>query len=215
VSKPIKNRKYVFNLGGNLSYNNNVSYVRDSLNTASRNIGKNWLFGQRFSTDIKLKKWLETTISINYSLNSNAYTLQSDLNSSTESWTLSNNARIFLPKDFIISYDVDKVINNGYASNTTSNPLIINTTLEKQFLKKKNLSIKLQGFDLLNQNIGISRSVTSTGFTDTRSNRLGRYFMVSFVCRLNKFFGDMQGGQQMGMPGGGMKGGGEMRAPMF
>ena len=215
VSKPIKNRKYVFNLGGNLSYNNNVSYVRDSLNTASRNIGKNWLFGQRFSTDIKLKKWLETTISVNYSLNSNAYTLQSELNSSTESWTLSNNTRIFLPKDFIVSYDIDQVINRGYAANTTSNPVIINTTLEKQFLKKKNLSIKLQGFDLLNQNIGISRSVTSTGITDTRSNRLGRYFMVSFVCRLNKFFGDMQGGQQMGMPGGGMRGGGEMRAPMF
>ena len=77
------------------------------------------------------------------------------------------------------------------------------------------MSLKLQGFDLLNQNIGVSRSVTGTGFTDTRTNRLGRYFMFSFVCRLNKFIGDMQGGSQMGLPGGGMRGGGDMKPSMF
>ena len=215
MSRPIKNRKYVFNLGGNLAYNNNVSFIRDSLNVADRNVGKNWVLGQRFSTDIKIKKWLETNVSVNYSLNSNKYTLQSELNSNTQTWTFSHNSRIFLPKDFIISYDIDKVLNKGFSGSATANPLIINTTIEKQFLKKKNLSLKLQGFDLLNQNIGVSRSVTGTGFTDTRTNRLGRYFMVSFVCRLNKFVGDMQGGSQMGMPGGGMRGGGEMRPPMF
>jgi len=214
ISRPIKNRKYVFNLGGNLAYNNNVAFIRDSLNLATKNVGKNWVLGQRFSTDIKIKKWLETNVSVNYSLNSNAYTLQSELNSNTQTWTFSHNSRIFLPKDFIISYDIDKVLNKGFSGSATANPLIINTTIEKQFLKKKNLSLKLQGFDLLNQNIGVSRSVTGTGYTDTRTNRLGRYFMISFVCRLNKFFGDMQGGPQMGMPGGGMRGGGEMR-PMF
>ncbi len=214
MSRPIKNRKYVFNLGGNLAYNNNVSFIRDSLNVADRNVGKNWVLGQRFSTDIKIKKWLETNVSVNYSLNSNKYTLQSELNSNTQTWTFSHNSRIFLPKDFIISYDIDKVLNKGFSGSATANPLIINTTIEKQFLKKKNLSLKLQGFDLLNQNIGVSRSVTGTGFTDTRTNRLGRYFMVSFVCRLNKFVGDMQGGSQIGMPGGGMRGGGEMK-PMF
>jgi hypothetical protein len=195
MSRPIKNRKYVFNLGGNLAYNNNVSFIRDSINAAYKNVGKNWVLGQRFSTDIK-------------------YTLQSELNSNTQTWTFSHNSRIFLPKDFIISYDIDKVLYKGFSNNTTANPLIINTTIEKQFFKKKNLSLKFQGFDLLNQNIGVSRSVTGTGFTDTRTNRLGRYFMVSFVCRLNKFVGDMQGGSQMGMPGGGMRSGGEMR-PMF
>ena len=196
------------------AYNNNLSFIRDSLNNTSKNTGKNWVMGQRFSTDIKIKKWLETTVSVNYSLNDNKYSIQSDLNSSTQTWTFSHNSRIFLPKDFIISYDIDKYINKGYSGNATANPLIINATLEKQFLKKKNLSLKLQGFDLLNENIGVSRSVTGTGFTDTRTSRLGRYFMFSFVCRLNKFFGDMKGGMQMGMPGGGMRGSGEMR-PMF
>ena len=137
---------------------------------------------------------METTIAANYSINNNSYTLQSELNSNTVAWTLSNNSRFFLPKDFILSYDLDKTINSGLAENVNSNPLIINATLEKQFLSKKNLSIKLQVFDLLNENIGLSRSVTGTGFTDTRTNRLGRYVMISLVFRLNKFFGDQKGG---------------------
>lgn len=211
VSKPIQNRKYVFNLGGNIVFNNNISYLRDSVNVSNKNIGKNWLIGQRFSTDIKIKKWLETTVSINYSINTNRYSLQPDQNSNTSTWTLSNNARFFLPKDFIFSYDIDKTINNGYADNVNTNPLIVSTTLEKQLFKKKNGSIKLQGLDLLNQNIGISRTVNSTSITDSRTNKLGRYFLLTLVYRLNKFKGDQQMMPGMGMPGGGgmnfMKGG--------
>jgi hypothetical protein len=209
ISRPIQNRKYVFNFGGNLGYNNNVSFIRDQNDISSKNIGRNWTVGQRFSTDIKIKKWLETTVSVNYSLNSSKYSLQENLNSNTVAWTLSNNSRIFIKEDFIFSYDIDKTLNDGLSANVNSNPLIINATLEKQFLSRKNLSLKLQAFDLMNENIGLNRSVSATGFTDTRSNRLGRYFMISLVFRLNKFFGDQQkggGNMMMGMPmGDGMR----------
>jgi hypothetical protein len=93
----------------------------------------------------------------------------------------------------------------GYANNATSNPLIINATIEKQLLEKKNLIFKIQALDMLNQNVGISRTVSGTGFTDSRTNRLGRYFMFSFVCKLNKFSGEMQSGTQMRGEGGGMR----------
>jgi hypothetical protein len=202
VSKPIKNRKYVFNLGGNLGYNNNVSFLRDSADLEQQNIGKNWIVGQRFSTDFKIKKWLETTVAVNYALNSNRNSIQSQLNSNSIAWTLSSNARFFLPKNFIISYDIDKTLNYGLSAAATANPLIIQLALEKQFFEKKNVSLKFQAFDLLNQNVGITRTVTATGFTDSRTNRLGRYFLLSVVCRLNKFIGDMPKGQG-GMPFGG------------
>ncbi|HSN59728.1 MAG TPA: outer membrane beta-barrel protein, partial [Ferruginibacter sp.] len=195
VSKPIQNRKFVFNLGGNLTYFNNVSFVNDE-----KNKGKNWLLGQRFSMDYKLKKWLESNIAFNFSLNNSEYSLQKQLNATTRAYTISHNSRIFLPKDIIFSYDIDKIINNGFGSNVSTDPLIINANLEKQFFAKKNLSVKLQALDMLNENTNISRNVTASGFTDTRTNRLGRYYMLSFIFRLNKFQGQAPSGRGMGAP---------------
>ena len=53
------------------------------------------------------------------------------------------------------------------------------------------------------------RNVSSNGFTDTRTNRLGNYYMLGLVWRINKFKGDMQQGGGMNMQM--MPGGGEMR----
>ena len=200
-SKPVQNRKYVFNYGGNITYNNNISYLEDQ-----KNKGANWLFGQRFLTDIKIKKWLETTVGVNYSLNSSKYSEQSEANTNATAWTLSHSSRLFFPHNWKFNYDIDKSFNSGYAANVNSDPLIINATLEKALFKKQNASIKLQAFDLLNENISINRSSNGNSITDTRTNKLGRYFMLSFVFRLNKFSGQSQGNQMMpGMPGGNMQ----------
>ena len=203
-SRPYQNRKYVFNYGGNLTYNNNVSYI-----DSRKNKGTNWVLGQRLATDIKIKKWMETTIGVNYSLNSNKYSLLKESNSNATAWTLTNSARFFLPKNWKFNYDIDKTINIGYADNVNSNPLIINAAVEKAFFKKQNLSLKLQALDLLNENTSVSRSVTGSAITDTRINRLGRYFMLSAIFRLNKFSGSGQAQQGGMMPGGNM----QMRGP--
>jgi hypothetical protein len=44
--------------------------------------------------------------------------------------------------------------------------------------------------------------VSGTSIGDTRTNRLGQYFMLSFVFRLNKFSAQQQA--MPGMPGGNM-----------
>jgi len=156
VTRPIKNRKYVFNWGGNVNYTRDISFVRDSLNVSIQNIGRNWTIGQRFTTDIKVKKWLETTIGIRFNQNISNYSIQQSFDPSSRTLIFSSNSRIFLPKDFIISYDFDKTVNRGFSSNTEANPFIIQLGLEKQFLKTKNLTVKFQAIDVLNQNIKLS-----------------------------------------------------------
>ena len=194
ISKPFKNRKYVFNYGGNIIYNNNVSYIE-----SNKNVARNFIIGQRLAVEIKVKKWLESTVAANYILNNTKNSLTSTIlqNGNTSAWILSHSSRIFFPYDFIFSYDIDKTINTGYAENVSTNPFIINSTLEKQFFKKKNASLKFQAFDILNDNTGITRTVTGQSITDTRTNRLGRYYFLSIILRLNKFRGE----QQMPMPG--------------
>lgn len=192
-SKPILNRKYVFNYGGNIMYNNNVSYL-DSL----KNIGHNWIIGQRFSTIITIKKWLETSAGVNYTLNDNKYSLNKRGNSSVQTWSITHSSRFFLPKDFTIVYDLDKSINSGYDNNVGANPLLINGSLEKLVSKKYNASLKLNVYDLLNENTSVSRTVTANSITDTRTNKLGRYLMLSFIFRFNKFVGEAPRRMMMG-----------------
>jgi hypothetical protein len=159
------------------------------------------VLGQRFSFDYKLKKWLESNVTFNFNINNNENTFLSQQNATTKAYSIFHNSRLFLPKSFILSYDMEKVFNEGFAGNVNTNPFIINATLEKQFSKNKNLSLKLQALDMLNENIGISRSVQNNTVSDTRTNRLGRYFMLSAIVRLNKFVGQAPQIRMMGGPG--------------
>ena len=65
----------------------------------------------------------------------------------------------------------------------------MNASLEQQLFKKKNGVIRIAAFDLFNQNTNINRSVSANAIIDSRSNRLNRYFLISFTYRLQKFAG--------------------------
>ncbi len=187
-SRPYKNRRYVLSLNGNVNYNHNIN-----LFDSSESVGNNWVVSQGFNFEWNHKEWLEFGVGANYSVNSNRYSsvkAQSNLqNSSYDSWTFSSNINIDIPKNWVLKYDFDYTINNGLTGNVGVNPAILNASIEKQLFKKKNGIIKFQGFDLFNQNTNINRSVTSYAITDTRTNRLNRYFMLSFTYRLQKFKG--------------------------
>jgi hypothetical protein len=47
--------------------------------------------------------------------------------------------------------------------------------------------LRLDGFDLFDENSGISRDVFDNVIVDRQVNRLGRYFMLSFIFKVNKF----------------------------
>jgi hypothetical protein len=67
--------------------------------------------------------------------------------------------------------------------------MLVNLYIERRFLKKNIGKIRIHGFDLLDQNTGISRTVNGTTITDVRNNRLGRYFLLSLNLRIQKFGG--------------------------
>ena len=206
-SKPIKNRKYVFNVGGSIFYNSYTSFL-DNV----KNKGKNWIISQRFSMDYKLKNWLETSGGAVFTFNETKNSLASSPTNSIKGWSLTHSTRLFFKHDFNFSYDISQALNYGYTSNVLANPLIVNATLEKMFLKSKNASFKLQAFDLLNENTNLNRTVSqiNASITDTRTNRVQRFFLLSFVYRFNKFSGSNKMGPGMAPPpppgmGGGMR----------
>ncbi|HMO31999.1 MAG TPA: TonB-dependent receptor [Lacibacter sp.] len=183
-SKPWKNRKYVLTLLGTLNYNNNINLV-----DAERNIGRNWLVVQGLNFDYNAKQWLELSFGARYNMNQASFSLQNVAPQTQETWVLSNDIRVDLPGSWILRWHFDFTLNLGLAQGVSRNIALFNGSLEKELFKKKNGTIRLEAFDLFNQNINVNRSVSANFITDTRINRLTQYFMLTFQYRLNKFRG--------------------------
>ncbi len=192
LSKPFNNRKIILSVNGKLNYTNNINIIDDFKTT-----GKNWVVSQGFTIEISQKEWLEVGAGVNYNLNSITYSNTQSKTVSFQdqqygSWSFTNNISITIPKDWILKYDFDYNLNTGLAKGINRNIASLNASLEKQLFKKKTGIIRFQGFDLFNQNSGINRSVSANSIIDVQSNRLTRYFMLTFIYRLQKFAGKQQ-----------------------
>ncbi|MGB4774660.1 MAG: outer membrane beta-barrel protein [Daejeonella sp.] len=191
-SKPLDERKYVFSINGSANYINNISFIDNNKNT-----GQNLILSQGLNVQINPAKWLEINPGTNYSYNKNSNDIVTNSNSEVSTWSLNFNSKTYFLDTWLVGTEFSKVYNSGYSSALGANPFIVNTYLEKQFFKGKTGSLRLQAFDLLNENTNVSRSVTANSITDSRNNRLSRYFMLSFTMKLQKFTGVQPTQQQM------------------
>jgi hypothetical protein len=82
-----------------------------------------------------------------------------------------------------ISHTVFPMVNFGEAQDFT----LWQASISRVLTKDERTSITFTAFDILNQNIGINRSATANFVQNENILSLGRYFLVSFEYRLNKF----------------------------
>ncbi len=70
---------------------------------------------------------------------------------------------------------------------------LINAEINHYFLKNKRGTLSLRGFDLLDKNNIVQRLSELNYLREVRSNSIGRYIMLSFSYRLNRFGGEQKG----------------------
>ncbi len=194
-SKPFQEKRYVLRFRGSALYNNNISFIDDDKNT-----GKNLILSQRVGLQINPVEWFEITPEATYTYNKNENTLNTRANAEINSLGFNVETKINFLKTWVFGGVLDKTFNNGYSS-ISANPFIINSYLEKQFLKGKKASFKLQAFDVLNQSTSLSYIATGNTSTLSESNRLARYFMLSFTFNFSKFAGKSNNMPDMGGDG--------------
>ena len=201
-SKPFAERKYTLSINGFANYSNNINFVDEQ-----KNIGKNLIISQGANFQLNPAKWIELNPGVNYTANKNTYSISAQQNTKVSTWNLTFNGKAYIRKTWILGADFTKALNKGYTSAFSVNPFIMNTYVEKQFLKNNAASLRFQIFDVYNENTSISRSVTANSINDTRSNRLARYAMLTFSLKLQKFNGQQMPNTGMQMPGmgGGMR----------
>ncbi|MDR6942225.1 outer membrane beta-barrel protein [Mucilaginibacter pocheonensis] len=226
-AKPWAQRKYSLIFNGTATYNNNVGYLTNvdldplvatqaEIDAArQKNLAKNLVLTPELRFRVDITNVIDAQILSNYAINRTSNSVKNDFNdglSNVRTWNLGINGKNYFG-DWVFSYDYTKATNYGYASNIqVTNPNILNLYVERRFLKNKVATIRLSGFDLFNQNTGFTSVPTASSLTQTRVNRLARYYLLTFTLRLQKFAGkapvqDDRGGRGF-RDGGGRRDGG-------
>ncbi len=182
-SRPFADKKFTLRLFGMAGYTNDVSYA-DNL----KNTGRNWNLRQFVRMGINPNDNIDINPSIGYRRGWVNYSLPNRLDSKNSTWSFGLDTRIYFLKTFLIGLDASKDINSGFGRSVTSNPLIMNAYLEKQFFSRRG-RLRLQGYDLLNERTNINVSQGTNSNTFSRTNSLNRYFMMTFSYRLSRFAG--------------------------
>lgn len=182
VSKQLSNRKYNLAFSGNASYNHGLS-----MSNGQESITRTWNFTERFGPRINPNEWLEVNPNVSYRITKSENTIN-DNSINTKTLALNIDGRFYMWKTLILGYSASKNFVSGLDANITSNPLVINGYLQKEFWKRR-ASVTFQAFDVLKQNNFVDLTVTDLVKTETRTNALSRYFMLRANVRLQKWSG--------------------------
>ncbi|WP_461452634.1 porin family protein [Mucilaginibacter sp.] len=153
------------------------------------NFSTSWTFNERLGPRINPNDWFEINPYVSYNVTKSTNTLPDAPDNNVKTTALSVDGKVYLFETWLVGYSASKNYVTGISSNLTKNPFVVNAYFEKELFKKRNGILSVQLFDLLDQNNFVTRVTTPTGYTDTKSNALSRYIMVSFRINLQKWSG--------------------------
>ena len=156
--------------------------------------------------------WFEATVNGRFNYNHSENNQRQNGNMDTYTFSYGGRANARLPwRNLNLGTDLTMQSRRGYSGGYNRNDLIWNANASFSFLKGNAGTLQIQYYDILNDESNVTRTVSTTGRTDTKNNNIHSYIMVHFILRVN-VFGNRAARQEMRnqnamMMGGGMRGG--------
>jgi hypothetical protein len=94
----------------------------------------------------------------------------------------------YWPKHFVLGNDFGYIYNSNITGGFQKDFYLWNVSLGYNFFKDQLLA-KVKVYDLLNQNVNATRSISPTAITDSENTVLQQYVMFSLTYKLEKFGG--------------------------
>jgi hypothetical protein len=199
---PIKSPKSNLNLNTNLGWSQSQSLLTNKF------VGTNVSSYSR-STDISetvkwttnLKKNFDMNLSATFRFNPVRNTLNPEQNTNYTTQTLAADFTLYSNNGWLIASDFDYTHYGNRAPGYNTTAFVVTPSIAKQFLKNKAGEFRLTCFDIFKQNTAVSSSISGTQYTNTQTNVLTRYFMLTFTYNLRSFFGQQNQQRNNMMPG--------------
>ncbi len=197
-NQTIPNTKWRYNLSANASYRHQESFMRTgSINYGQQTGGNSELSktntisaGENGSVTYR-NQWLEVTANGRFTYNhseNNQRRQTGNTNMDTYTFSYGGRANARLPwRNINLGTDLTMQSRRGYSGAYNRNDLIWNANVSFSFLKGNAGTIQIQYYDILNDETNVTRSVSTTGRTDTKNNNIHSYIMVHFILRANVF----------------------------
>ena len=189
-SSPIRSIKMKYRIRSTVSYNNNIVFINGLKNDANR-----YNTGLTFSLENRNKERFDFDISSRYTYNTNLYSELPDNNQSFLNSVYSTNLNVTAIENWTFRSSIKINVYDEQQFGEGQTIPIWQASISRYFLNGNSGELKLSAHDLLNRNVGISRTSTLNYIENEEINSLGRYFMLSFLYTPKKMSGDNKGGK--------------------
>ena len=145
---------------------------------ASQNLNLQYTITDRFEANVYAI--------YNYSLTRYSSNVNPPLSASSFVWGMNN--RHFL-RIWVLRYEFMQTFTSGLSQGLTRGPTILNVYVERSFLKKRQLTCRISGINLLNENAGVSQTVTPspTTITQNRAGFVARNVLFTVQWKFERF----------------------------
>ena len=176
---PIIKNKYTLNFSYNYSYNQNFLLINQSEGTSKTNG-----HGGGIRLNITPNDNFSCFVNTNIRFNSVQYVDLAFNNQELINQNHSIDLNYKFPKNIFLNSNFKlNVYSNDQFDNNQNVPLL-NLSVYKVFLKDQKGELRLSAYDLFNQNIGINQSAYGNTITESRTETLARYVMLSFTYNM-------------------------------
>ncbi len=166
------------------SFNNRIGFVRIS-RQAYQNISQTFSTSEVISLSYS-KDWFYGQLRGNIRYSNTSNSIEDRENQISTNYGLTYNTQLFFPHDWTLSSDISYRANKGLSTGYNKNETVWNAEISKQFLSRKQASVRVKWTDILQQALSIDRNVNVNYIEDSEYNTLTSFFLVSFSYRFNQ-----------------------------
>ena len=178
-SSPLNVIKAKYRINLNSSITNGINFINRIENDINR-----WTNGGSFTLENKSKNKIDISATTRLSYTQNIYKENESLNTDFLNQSFETYFAWFAGKGWTLDsrYDINLYGQGSFGASTTIQ--LWQASISKNFLDNK-INTKLRVFDILNQNQGVSRTASETNISESVSNSIGQYFMLSCTYNIN------------------------------